>query len=202
MKKYVVTSGLFSLLILLSSFTAMKIAGDAPKWDLDAVHSSIKFSVNHIFTPTIGTFDKFSGTLHFDPENLEGSKASFTIDVTSVNTKEAKRDKHLQSGDFFDAKKYPTMKFVSSKFTKKDSKNYEMEGKLTIRDVTKTVKLPFTLLGIQDHPMKKSQKVAGVKSKITIDRNDYGVGSGSWAATAVVGNEVDIEIILELTRKK
>jgi len=200
--RYFALSGLFSLLLLLSSFAFVKVEGDAPKWDLDASHSSVKFSVNHIFTPTIGTFDKFEGTLKFDPENLEGSKANFTIDVTSINTKDEKRDGHLKSKDFFNAKKYPKMEFVSTKFTKKDDKNFEIEGKLTIRDVTKTIKLPFTLLGIQDHPMKKGKKVAGVKSKVSINRNDYGVGTGSWAATAVVGDEVEIEIILELTRKK
>lgn len=178
---------------------------NAPKaaaWEVDLAHSSVSFEINHFFTPVKGTFDDFKGSLSFDADDLEGSRADFTIQVGSVNTKNEKRDNHLQSGDFFDAKKYPIMRFVATGFTGKGNNQFEANGQLTIRDVTKELTLPFEVLGVQDHPMKKGHVLTGMRAEASLNRNDFGVGSGSWAATAVVGDEVRITILLEATRKK
>ncbi|WP_338763282.1 YceI family protein [Bernardetia sp. ABR2-2B] len=189
----------FGLLILMVGvFVAFSPLADATKWKVDDSHSSISFAIDHGFVPTTGRFDKFKGNLNFSPENLADSKADFTIDINSVNTQEPKRDKHLKSKDFFNADKYPSMTFVSSKFTKVDDKNYIAHGKLTIREVTKNIELPFKVLGIGQHPAFKNKTVMGIKAKTTIDRTDYEVGTGSWAATAIVGDEVEITIIMEL----
>ena len=182
-------------MVSLGAFISVKTA---TKWKLDSVHSSVSFAVDHGFVPTVGKFDDFSGELNFSPDDLENSHANFTISVSSVNTENTKRDKHLQSKDFFNAKEFPEMKFVSTKFEKKDDKNYVAHGKLTIREVTKDIELPFKVLGMGQHPAKKKTKVLGIKAKTTIDRTDYGVGTGSWAATAIVGDEVEITIIMEL----
>ena len=178
---------------------------NAPKaaaWEVDLAHSSVSFEINHFFTPVRGTFDDFKGSLLFDQEDLEGSRADFTIQVESVNTKNEKRDKHLQSEDFFSAKKYPIMRFVSTSFTSKGNKQFEATGQLTIRDVTKDLTLPFEVLGVQDHPMKKGHVLTGMRAEALLNRTDFGVGTGSWAATAVVGDKVKITILLEATRKK
>lgn len=166
-------------------------------WSVDNAHSSIGFSVNHFFTPTTGKFDKYSGNIALDPANLSTGKADFTVEVASINTQDGKRDKHLQSDDFFHASKFSQMKFVTTRLEKKDDKNFIAYGKLTIRDVTKEVALPFKILGVGPHPMKKGKTMIGLKSDFTINRNEYGVGSGSWAATAVVGDEVEVKVILE-----
>jgi len=186
------------LVLVVGIFAAFSPLADATKWKLDAAHSSVSFAIDLGFVPTTGRFDKFKGDLVFSPENLADSKADFTIDVNSINTQESKRDKHLKSEDFFNAKIYPSMRFVSTKFTKVDDKNYIAHGKLTIRNVTKDIKLPFNVLGLGQHPAKKGTTVMGIKAKTTIDRTDYEVGTGSWTATAIVGDQVDITIIMEL----
>ncbi len=183
---------------VVGTFAAFSPLADATKWKVDDSHSTVSFAIDHGFVPTTGRFDKFKGDLNFSPENLADSKANFTIDINSVNTQEPKRDKHLKSKDFFNAEEYPSMTFVSSKFTKVDDKNYIAHGKLTIRNVTKDIELPFKVLGIGQHPAKKGTTVMGIKAKTTIDRTDYEVGTGSWTATAIVGDEVEITIIMEL----
>lgn len=175
--------------------------GPAKQWKVDKAHSAITFSVNHLFTPVEGRFQQFDDEFLFNPDNLQESKANFSIDVASVNTQESKRDKHLQSADFFDAKKFPEMKFTSTRFEKKGDNNYVAYGKLTIKDVTKDIALPFKVLGTANHPMMKGTKVMSISAETTINRNDYGVGTGSWAATMVVGDEVNVKIILEATSK-
>ncbi len=186
------------LVFVVGIFAAFSPLTDATKWKVDDAHSSVSFAIDHGFVPTTGRFDKFKGDLSFSPENLADSKADFTIDINSINTQETKRDNHLKSEDFFNAKEYPSMRFVSSKFTKVDDKNYIAHGKLTIRNVTKDIELPFKVLGLGQHPAKKGTTVMGIKAKTTIDRTDYEVGTGSWAATAIVGDEVEITIIMEL----
>ena len=113
-----------------------------------------------------------------------------------------KRDKHLQSGDFFNASEFPNISFKSTKIEKKNSKEFLVHGQLTIRDKTKDVLLPLKITGEMEHPMMKGTIILGLATNVKINRTDYGVGTGSWATTMVVGDEVDINIHMELNRKK
>ena len=187
------------IIVLGTLFSFTTNTADAPVWSIDNSHSSIGFEVTHFFTPVAGSFKKFEGSLNFDPENLAGSTASFSVDIASVETYNKKRNDHLQSKDFFDADKYPEMKFESTSFAK-DGDDYSINGKLTIRDITKEITIPVQLLGYGDHPMKKNKLITAIRSEFTLNRNDYGVGTGSWSATAVVGDEVNVKILLEATR--
>lgn len=184
---------------LFMSFTTYE--AQAPEWNIDNSHTSISFEVNHFFTPVAGSFKDFEGNLSFDDENLEGSSAIFTVQIASVETDSDKRNGHLQSEDFFDAKKYPEMKFSSTSFTI-NGDDYILNGELTIRDITKDVSIPVEILGLGDHPMKKGKLITAMRAEFSLNRNDYGVGSGSWAATAVVGDEVKISVLLEANRNK
>lgn len=177
-------------------------AQDATMWKVDKSHTSVNFSINHFFSAVTGKFTDFDGMIHFDPNNLNGSKANFSVSINSVNTDNGKRDKHLQSKDFFDAKTYPKISFKSTKFEKKSDKEYLVYGKLTIKDITKNVALPLKITGEMEHPMMKGTLILGVAIDTTIDRTDYGVGTGDWAATMVVGDEVKIHIPMELNHKK
>ncbi len=174
----------------------------AQTWSIDYAHSSINFSINHFFTPVIGKFQRFTGALQFNPDQPENSKIEFTVAVASVNTDNAKRDNDLRSTNFFDEKKYPKMFFVSSRFEKKSDNQYIAYGKMTIRDVTKDIEIPFTLLGRGDHPMKQGMQIIGIKAEFKLARTKYGVGNGSWAATAIVGDEVSAIVVLEASAKK
>ncbi|KPQ00952.1 MAG: hypothetical protein HLUCCA01_03425 [Bacteroidetes bacterium HLUCCA01] len=176
-------------------------SGDAaPTWTVDSAHSSVKFNIRHFFTPVPGTFDSWTGTIHFDPENLEGSKIDVSIDVASVNTQNERRDEHLRDPDFFEVATWPSMTFTSSEIRAVGENQYVAVGELTIRDVTKEIELPFTLLGVMDHPMRENTVVAGFEANTTVSRLEYGVGSGNFVQTTVVGDEVNIDIFLEVTR--
>lgn len=187
---------------VLAGLTAFKLAPDARSWEVDMPHSKIGFTVSHFFTPVDGKFSTFQSKVKFSPDDLEGSSVSFTIPVSSIDTDNEKRDNHLMSEDFFNVEKWPEITFKSSSFKKTGDNEFEVTGDLTIREVTKTVTAPFKLLGVKDHPMKKGSQVAAVSGSWKIDRTDYKVGVGDWAATAVVGDEVDIKFAFELTSKK
>ncbi|HKL17943.1 MAG TPA: YceI family protein [Halalkalibaculum sp.] len=171
---------------------------NATPWQIDQAHSNLNFEITHFFTPVNGKFHDYTSEIYFSPDNLDESSINVEVMVNSVDTNNEKRDGHLQSDDFFNAEQYPKMTFTSNKITSEGDNRFTAHGQLTIKDVTKDVKLPFTLLGVQDHPMKENTKVAGIKGSLKIDRTAYDVGVGDWAATAVVGDEVDINFALEL----
>lgn len=196
---------LFVLLLstgLFSAYTdSVSPADEAPTWQIDKNHSSVSFSVRHFFSDVIGTFDEFDGTLKFDPEDLEGSSINFSIKVASVNTKNERRDNHLQSADFFNAEQWPEMKFVSTSFTKADD-HYLVKGQMTIRDVTKEVEIPVKFLGQMENPRTAGSYIGGFSSEFAINRTDYGVGNGNFAATTTIGDEVEVKINLEVNRSE
>lgn len=174
----------------------------APNWKIDQSHTSVNFKIDHFFSAVPGQFEKFDGEFRFDANNLNESGFAFTIEIASVNTDNQKRDNDLQSKNFFNAKKWPEIRFTSTKIKKESNGNYLAYGKLTIRDVTKDVKIPFTITGEMEHPMMRGTMILGLEFNYSLDRTDYGVGTGDWAATAVVGDEVEISIPMELNRKK
>ena len=179
----------------------------ADAWGIDTAHTEVNFSVTHFFTPVSGTFDDFEVTFDFDPENISASRVAARIAVASVNTGDEKRDGHLRTADFFDADKYPYITFESSSIRQLSDHELVASGILTIRDQKRQVELPIKWLGTQPIPEEMrgmlggSKEVASFKASMTIDRNEYGVGSGNWAATMVVGGDVTIDILLEAHRR-
>lgn len=168
------------------------------EWEIDSAHSAINFTINHFFTPVDGTFEDYDATVMFNPDDLENSSIDVTIPVTSINTRNDRRDGHLQSEDFFNAEQWPSISFESSSIESRGDNQFVAIGELTIRDVTRDFELPFTLQGMMDHPMQENTTVAGIVANAQLMRTDFGVGVGDWAATAVVGDEVDIQLNLEL----
>lgn len=189
--------------VLLTAFGTFSVnAQNTTMWKIDKAHTSVNFSVNHFFSSVTGKFTSFEGDINFAPNNLKASKVNFTVLVNSVNTDDKKRDEHLQSPDFFDAKAYPNMTFKSIRIEKKSETEYSVYGKLTIKDKTKDVVLPLKITGEMEHPMMKGTIILGVLIDTTLDRTNYGVGTGNWATTMVVGDEVRIHIPMELNRMK
>jgi len=169
------------------------------EWEIDRSHSAINFTVRHFFTPVDGTFGDYDATVFFNPEDLDGSSIDITIPVNSVNTRNDRRDGHLQSEDFFNAEEWPSISFTSHSIESRGDNQYVAIGEMTIRDVTRDFELPFTLQGVMDHPMRDNTRVAGITASAELLRTDFGVGVGDWAATAVVGDKVNIQLNLELT---
>jgi len=200
MKALIKKAGIFIFMLVLGTFNSQ--AQQAKEWKLDKAHTSVTFTVKHFFTIVNGNFTDYDGSFNFDPDKITGSKFTFSIPVASVNTNNQKRDADLVSDNFFNAAKYPEIKFVSTKFEKKTDTEFIVHGDLTIKDVTKRIAIPFKITGQMDHPMMKGTKILGLAAKTGLNRTDYKVGTGNWATTVVVGDNVDIEINLDLNRKE
>jgi len=200
MKAIIRKTGIFLFVLVLGAFNSQ--AQQVKEWKLDKNHTSVTFAVKHFFSTVNGNFTEYDGSFNFDPDKLSASKFTFNIPVSSINTNNKKRDADLVSDNFFNAEKYPEIKFVSTKFEKISATEFIVHGDLTIKDVTKKVSTPFKITGQMDHPMMKGTKILGLSFNTSINRTDYKVGTGNWATTMVVGDNVDIEINMELNRKE
>lgn len=191
----------FALLAAALLLTAPAFAGPelpAGKFDLDAAHSKVGFEVTHLVINTVsGQFDKAEASLDLKSKASK-SKVSASIDVASINTGNAKRDEHLKSPDFFDAAKFPTITFKSSKFELEGDK-LSVTGDLTMKGVTKPVTLSGKFRGSVVDPWGM-QKV-GASLSGAISRKDFGI---TWnkviEAGPVVGDEVTLVLNIEGSR--
>lgn len=188
--------------LLLTLFVGVpKSFSKATSWEVDEAHAYIYFTIEHIFSKVRGHFEDFSAEIYFDPDNLDESSFFFKIEVDSIDTYLGKRDRHLRSEDFFDEDEYPTITFKSNKVTAAVDSVYNVDGVLTIKGKEYDFRLPLTLAGVGDHPMVKGAKVAGFNGEITLDRLEYGVGSGKYYEMGVVGKDVELLITLEVLSK-
>ncbi len=198
-------------LLALALAAAISLTTGAPSgaatWGVDQAHTEVNFSVKHFFTPVTGSFDEFEIKLDYNADNPTSSTVDVKIPVSSINTGNEKRDGHLMSQDFFEVDKYPYITFKSASVKANGDDQLVARGQLTIKGESREVDLPITLLGKQELPEQMQQmmggtkEVASFKASTSVDRNDYGVGVGNWAATMVVGGDVSIEILLEAHRK-
>src|SRR5262245_28916397 len=134
-----------ALVLALSFASAVQAAPTT--YTIDQNHSNVGFSVRHFFSKVPGNFQKFSGTIVYDPANPAAASVKAEIDATSINTRNEKRDGHLNSEDFFFTSKYPTLTFESTKVTAAGEGKLKVEGNLTMRGVTKPVTMDVTYLG-------------------------------------------------------
>ena len=192
---------IFTLLGFMAASTAV-VKMRATSWTIDKSHSSINFEVRHFFAKVPGTFEDYTADIKFSPNNLSESSIDVTVRINSIDTRNERRDGHLNSPDFFDSETYPTMSFTSNKIESTGENTFVAHGTLTIKDVSEGFELPFTLLGVTDNPFQEGKLVAGISSEFTILRNDFGVGTGDWVSDTIIGNEVDVTLNLELNASK
>ncbi len=194
---------LFALLLVAFAFTSTSIAQIAKTWNVDKMHSAVKFTVSHLVISEVdGSFKIFDGNLVSTKDDFTDAKINFTVDVNSINTDNTGRDGHLKADDFFNAEKYPKMTFVSTSFTKKSGSMYELAGNLTIRDVTKKVTFAVKYGGTTKDPYGNTK--AGFKATGTINRLEYGLkwNTLTEAGGAVVGSDIDLTVNLEMALAK
>ncbi|MBU1275013.1 MAG: YceI family protein [Proteobacteria bacterium] len=172
----------------------------APQWSFDPPHCQIVFTVKHVFAPVMGQFKKFDGKIFFSPEDLSNSRVELNIQVDSIDTGVDARDRHLKSADFFDATRYPVIRFASEGFTKRGDNEYVVRGRLTMKDVTRPVEIVFTHLGTKPNPRNKAQVLMGFQGGFSLERLDYHVGDGGYYQKGLVGNRVNLFLHLELAR--
>lgn len=170
-------------------------------FQLDKAHSQIDFSVRHMMiSKARGRFDSFDGVFNIDPLTPSKSSVDVTIDAGSINTRDAQRDTHLKSADFFDVETYPTLHFVSTKVERTGEYTAKVYGDLTIRDVTKPVVLDVEHTGSQKSPWGNIS--FGFEADTKINRKDWGLGWNVALETGgvLVGDDVSIHIELELVQ--
>lgn len=168
-------------------------------WQLDPAHTEVTFKVRHMMVSNVtGQFHKFDVQAETEGHDFTTAKVVFTADIDSINTKVEQRDNHLKGEDFFDAANHPQLKFESTKITKKDDDEFEMEGNLTIRGTTKPVTLKVESNGIILDPYGNHR--AGFEVTGKINRLDYGLKYNPVmeAGGLVVGDEVKFNSNIEL----
>ena len=163
-------------------------------WYIDSSHSQVNFSVKHMMVSTVrGQLGKLSGRLELDPERPEKAHFEIKADVAGITTNDERRDGHLRSGDFFDAEKFPAIRFKSNAVFPKGEGRYTASGDLTIRDVTRPVSFDIELLGIGIDAM--GSKKLGATATVAIDRTDFGLTWNMPVPSGVlVGEKVKIEV--------
>ena len=172
------------------------------KWNLDPTHSEIGFKVKHMMITNVsGSFGKFDVKTETEENDFSTAIIDFTADLNSLTTGNADRDNHLKSGDFFDAANYPELKFVSAKLEKKDDENYVLHGNLTIREITKPVKLDVVLGGIGKDPWGNEKAGFSVTGKI--NRTDFNLNWNAALETGgvLVGEDVKIHAEVQLIKQ-
>ena len=191
------------LLFILSFFfisfsTAHNAFAAAQEWEMDQAHSNVYFSIDHVYSKIHGHFNDIVGKIYFDSANLKESSFAFTIKTDSVDTGNSKRDKHLQSADFFDAGKFPVMMYKSTSITSVGNNQYRIDGKLTVKGKEHDLAIPVTLAGPKDHPAVQGKKIAGFNSTLTLDRLALNVGDEKFYKMGVVGKDVDVVLSIEV----
>lgn len=171
-------------------------------WQLDKAHSSINFSVRHMMISTVrGRFEEFDGTFDLNEADPTQSKIEVVIQTASINTKEAQRDAHLKSPDFFDVEKYPVITFKSKRVEKLDKQRARLVGNLTIKNVTKEVVLDVEYAGQAKSPWGTIN--AGFTAQTKINRKDWDLTWNVALETGgvLVSDEVTISIELEVIKQ-
>ena len=147
------------------------IAGD---YTLDTSHTNLGFSARHAMVTTVrGGFQEFAGTAHLDTADPSRSSVELTIKAASVSTGSADRDRHLVSGDFFDAETYPELRFVSTGVDRTDDSTWAVTGDLTIKDTTLPVTIEFEQTGSARDPFGNLR--VGFEGETAISRKDWGL---------------------------
>ena len=167
-------------------------------YSFDTAHTQISFVVRHLGVSNVrGKFNKFEGQIQLDTTDITKSSVRVTIDAASVDTDNERRDNHLRSEDFFEVARFPSITFVSKRI-EKTADGMVAVGDLTIRDVTREVRIPFEVAGPLKSP--NGQKRLGVEGRLVINRFDYGLKWNRMTeAVAVVDDQVRIELNVEAT---
>jgi polyisoprenoid-binding protein YceI len=188
----------FALGLLVAGLLPAQVA----TWEIDPAHSSSRFSVRHMVLSDVpGDFANTRGTVQWDPKDPAKTVIDVTIDTATINTKNPKRDAHLRSADFFEAEKYPTITFKSTKAERGGDGKLRVMGDLTMHGVTK----PVTLAVEGPTPEVNTQGKVRMSASATtrVNRKDFGLLWNKALETGglVLADEVSITLTVELVKK-
>jgi polyisoprenoid-binding protein YceI len=171
-------------------------------WSIDKAHSAVEFAVKHMmFTTVKGTFSELTGTIVEDTADISRSSVETTVEVASVSTRDAKRDEHLRSADFFAAEDHPAITFKSTAVHPIAADRFTVQGDLTIRGTTRSVSLDVTKTGSGVNPW--GMQVAGFTATTQINRKEFGL---NWnvaleAGGVLVGDTIKISLEIEAAKQ-
>jgi polyisoprenoid-binding protein YceI len=171
-------------------------------WTIDPAHSHVEFAVRHMMITTVkGRFGVVHGRVRIDDTDATKGEADIEIDADSIDTREAQRDAHLKSADFFDVEKFPKLTFKSSRISDVKGDNFKLHGDLTIHGVTRPVTLDATAEGRGKDPWGGER--AGFTARTQIKRSDYGLTYNQALETGgfLVGDDIKISIDVELVKQ-
>ena len=184
---------LFAAGLALAAATATSAVAAPEKYVLDASHSQILFSYNHLgYSTTWGMFSGFEGEIMFDKEDPAGSSVTVSMPVKSMFTGWEKRDAHFMGSDFFGATDDELVSFTSTGIEVTGDNTALITGDLTLNGITKSVVLDAQLNAASEHPMAK-KPWAGFNATTTLKRTDYDVGNFA----PFVSDEVEVQISVE-----
>jgi len=174
----------------------------ATKWVIDPSHTKVGFSVRHFgISETDGFFKNYTGIVKAEKEDFSDLQVSVTVQIDSIDTNDEQRDTHLKADDFFNAEKFPEMKFESTRLEKTDTPNeYKLHGNLTIRDITKPVVFDVAYAGtVPQDPFGNTK--AGFFIEGSINRQDFGLkfnvllGTGNLAVSDKVKINIPVQLL-------
>lgn len=177
-----------------ASPAAATSANALPHWVQAPAGSSLTFTFDQGGAASKGSFKQFTTELVYDEKSLAGSSLNVKVQTGSIDTQDQERNDMLVGTDLFDAKKFPTASYIANTLSKNSAGGLEAVGKLTLRGVTRDLRLP----------LKVERTTAGLtlSGETAIKRLDYGVGQGDWKATDGVGDEVKIQYKVALVKAK
>jgi polyisoprenoid-binding protein YceI len=186
-------------MLLALPFSVLADLSDVPsgKYTLDSSHGYITFTYNHLgfSNPRVG-FNRFDTELELDSSNPVNSAVEVTIDASSIDSRVAEFNEHLNGSDFFNTDDYPTITFKSTKIEASGEDTFEVTGDLTILGTTKPVTLTATINKAADHPMRNVPTV-GLSASATLIRSEWGLGAYVPAVSDEVALSIEVELLLQ-----
>ncbi len=169
-------------------------------FSFDKNHSLVGFRIRHFVSKVEGRFRDFDGTISLDRQNPAASRVDLTIQTASIDTGAENRDKHLKSPDFFDAEKFPTITFKSTKVTPKGKDAFDVTGEFSMHGVTKTITIPVRHGGFIK--VGKAEKAGFETVAFTLDRKDYGItwNRAADAGGVMLGDDIEVNIQVEANK--
>ena len=180
--------------LLAASAVADAVDAPVPHYVLDPAKSTLEFTFTQAGAQNKGHFGRFAVSFDFSPATLAASRLEVTVEVGSLDTGDEERDGTLRGADLFAVAKFPQAHYLATQITR-TAAGFEALGKLTLRGVTRELRVPFTFRTATEN----GNAVGYMSGRTTVARLDFGVGQGDWKATDQVGNEVGVSFALRLT---
>jgi polyisoprenoid-binding protein YceI len=181
--------------------TAPAFAGPQDAWTIDPRASTLAFTASQVGSMVNGRLPVWTGDIVLDPTALASARIDIRIEMPPLGTGNRDVDSLLKGPNFLDVLKFREARFMSTSIIARGGDRYDAQGRLTIRDVTRDVVLPFTL-AILDDPGQPGRVRATARGRLLLKRLDYGVGQNEWASTGQVANEVTVDLTVVASRPR